>query len=90
MLKKTYSISELAVQLQLPRTTINDWLKSFAPYLEFEMRGKRKDRRQHHTVQRTGGKWKGNCRKHRIIQLRQHTAALDEPFKECTEQKQYA
>lgn len=43
MPKKTYSISELAVQLQLPRTTINDWLKSFAPYLEFEMRGKRKE-----------------------------------------------
>lgn len=43
MSKKTYSISELAVQLQLPRTTINDWLKSFSPYLEFEMRGKRKE-----------------------------------------------
>lgn len=43
MTKKTYSISELAVQLQLPRTTINDWLKSFAPYLEYEMKGKRKE-----------------------------------------------
>lgn len=43
MSKKTYSISELAIQLQLPRTTINDWLKTFAPYLEFEMKGKRKE-----------------------------------------------
>lgn len=40
---KTYSISELAIQLNLPRTTINDWLKSFAPYLEYEMKGKRKE-----------------------------------------------
>ena len=43
MAEKTYSISELAIQLQLPRTTINDWLKSFAPYLEYEMKGKRKE-----------------------------------------------
>ncbi len=46
MSKKTYSISELANQLQLPRTTINDWLKSFAPFLEFEMKGKRKEYNQ--------------------------------------------
>lgn len=43
MTRNTYSISELAVQLNLPRTTINDWLKNFAPYLEFEMKGKRKE-----------------------------------------------
>ena len=46
MSEKTYSISELAIQLQLPRTTINDWLKSFAPYLEYEMKGKRKEYNQ--------------------------------------------
>lgn len=43
---KTYSISELAVQLNLPRTTVNDWLKNFASYLEFEMKGKRKEYNQ--------------------------------------------
>lgn len=46
MSDKTYSISELAIQLKLPRTTINDWLKSFAPYLEYEMKGKRKEYNQ--------------------------------------------
>lgn len=46
MSRKTYSISELAIQLNLPRTTVNDWLKNFAPYLEFEVKGKRKEYNQ--------------------------------------------
>lgn len=46
MANKTYSISELAIQLNLPRTTINDWLKTFGAYLEYELRGKRKEYNQ--------------------------------------------
>ncbi len=37
-----YSVSDLAAALQLPRTTINDWLKIYASYLDTEMRGKRR------------------------------------------------
>ena len=46
MTGQTYSVSELAIQLQLPRTTINDWLKNFSSYLEYEMKGKRKEYNQ--------------------------------------------
>ena len=69
MLKKTYSISELAVQLQLPRTTINDWLKSFAPYLEFEMRGKRKEfNRNALEVLKNISAWKNEGKSATVIQ----------------------
>ena len=37
-----YSVSDLAVQLNVPRTTINDWLKKFDRYIDFEIRGRRK------------------------------------------------
>ena len=37
-----YSVSDLALRLDVPRTTINDWLKKFDRYIDFEMRGRRK------------------------------------------------
>ena len=37
-----YSVSDLAARLNVPRTTINDWLKKFDRYIDFEMRGRRK------------------------------------------------
>ncbi|MFA7231593.1 MAG: MerR family transcriptional regulator [Victivallaceae bacterium] len=40
--RKNYVISELAKALEVPRTTINDWLARYAQYIEFEVRGKRK------------------------------------------------
>ncbi len=40
--KKTYSIVELAEVLNVPRTTLNDWLTRFYQYIECETRGKRK------------------------------------------------
>ena len=40
--RRSYSVSDLALELQLPRTTINDWLKLYAPYLDGELRGKRR------------------------------------------------
>lgn len=39
---KTYLVSDLASELNIPRTTVNDWLRIYAPYLESELRGKRK------------------------------------------------
>lgn len=39
---KTYLVSDLASELNIPRTTVNDWLKIYGPYLESELRGKRK------------------------------------------------
>jgi len=39
---RTYLASDLAVELELPRSTINDWLVRYADYLEVETRGKRK------------------------------------------------
>jgi len=39
---KTYLASDLAAELAIPRTTVNDWLRIYAPYLESELRGKRK------------------------------------------------
>lgn len=40
--KKVFSVAELAEQVGVPRTTITDWLNRFSPYMEFEMRGKRR------------------------------------------------
>ncbi len=40
--KKNYLASDLAAELTVPRTTLNDWLKSYAAYLETEPRGKRR------------------------------------------------
>lgn len=37
-----YSVSDLAAKLNVPRTTINDWLKKFDRYIDFETRGRRK------------------------------------------------
>lgn len=37
-----YSVSDLATKLNVPRTTINDWLKKFDRYIDFEIRGRRK------------------------------------------------
>lgn len=37
-----YSVSDLAAKLNVPRTTINDWLKKFDRYIDFEIRGRRK------------------------------------------------
>ena len=37
-----YLASDLAAELQVPRTTLNDWLTRYAAHLEFELRGKRK------------------------------------------------
>lgn len=39
---KNYLASDLAAELGVPRTTLNDWLKSYAAYLETEPRGKRR------------------------------------------------
>ena len=39
---RTYLASDLAGDLGLPRSTINDWLARYADYLEVETRGKRK------------------------------------------------
>lgn len=39
---KCYLVSDLASELNIPRTTVNDWLKTYGPYLESELRGKRK------------------------------------------------
>lgn len=39
---RTYLASDLAAELGLPRSTINDWLMRYADYLEVETRGKRK------------------------------------------------
>jgi DNA-binding transcriptional MerR regulator len=40
--KKAYSIVELAEMLNVPRTTLNDWLTRFYQYIECETRGKRR------------------------------------------------
>ena len=40
--KKYYSVSDLAALLEVPRTTVNDWLKKYDRYIDFEVRGRRK------------------------------------------------
>ena len=40
--KKLYSVSDLAASLDVPRTTVNDWLKKYDRYIDFEVRGRRK------------------------------------------------
>jgi DNA repair exonuclease SbcCD ATPase subunit len=40
--KQAYSVSDLATALNLPRTTINDWLGKYARFLDTELKGKRK------------------------------------------------
>lgn len=40
--KKTYLVSDLANELGVPRTTLNDWLKRFDRYLPAEMSGRRR------------------------------------------------
>lgn len=37
-----FTVMELAEQLNVPRTTINDWLSRYADYIDFKMMGKRK------------------------------------------------
>jgi cell division protein FtsB len=39
---KGFLASDLATALNVPRTTVNDWLARYADYLDFELRGKRK------------------------------------------------
>ena len=39
---KYYTVMELAEQVGVPRTTINDWLNRYAPYIDFTMQGKRR------------------------------------------------
>ena len=41
-MKKTYLVSDLASELDVPRTTVNDWLRIYGDYLESDVRGKRK------------------------------------------------
>ena len=38
--KKAYTIVELAEALNVPRTTLNDWLTRFYQYIECETSGK--------------------------------------------------
>ncbi len=40
--RKTYLTSELVTLLELPRSTVVDWLKNYSAYLEYENCGKRK------------------------------------------------
>ena len=40
--KKLYSVSDLAASLDVPRTTVNDWLRKYDRYIDFEVRGRRK------------------------------------------------
>ncbi|MDD3153502.1 MAG: MerR family transcriptional regulator [Victivallaceae bacterium] len=42
MEKRIYLVSDLAGELGVPRTTINDWLSKFDRYIDSENRGKRK------------------------------------------------
>ena len=42
MTNQTYSAAALAAQLNVPRTTINDWLSRYEDYIDVEMLGKRK------------------------------------------------
>lgn len=37
-----YSVSQLSDSLELPRTTINDWLSRYSQYIDFQIQGKRK------------------------------------------------
>ncbi len=39
---RNYLASDLAAELGVPRTTLNDWLKNYAAFLETEPRGKRR------------------------------------------------
>jgi len=40
--EKYYTVMELAERIGVPRTTINDWLNRYAPYMDFTMQGKRR------------------------------------------------
>lgn len=40
--EKTYLVSDLASELGVPRTTVNDWLRIYGDYLESDVRGKRR------------------------------------------------
>ena len=39
---KTYIIADLVKELDVPRTTLKDWLMRYEDYIEFEIRGRRK------------------------------------------------
>lgn len=39
---KNYTVMELAEQVGVPRTTINDWLTKYSSYVSFTMQGKRR------------------------------------------------
>jgi DNA-binding transcriptional MerR regulator len=40
--EKKYSVSNLADEIGVPRTTINDWLTRYSQYIEFKVQGKRR------------------------------------------------
>lgn len=40
--KNTYSIAALAAELQVPRTTVNDWLSRYADFMDSELSGRRR------------------------------------------------
>ena len=40
--EKIYLVSDLASELGVPRTTVNDWLRIYGDYLESDVRGKRR------------------------------------------------
>jgi hypothetical protein len=40
--KNSYNVSDLSAILQVPRTTLNDWLLKYSRFLDTELKGKRK------------------------------------------------
>jgi hypothetical protein len=40
--RKNYIVADLVKELDVPRTTVNDWLSRYDQYIEFEPRGRRK------------------------------------------------
>lgn len=40
--EKTYSIKEIAEALNVPRTTVTDWISRYPQYMEFRLQGKRR------------------------------------------------
>ncbi|QSH40424.1 MerR family transcriptional regulator [Lentisphaerota bacterium ZTH] len=40
--RKTYSIAELSRELDIARTTLNDWMSRYSHYIEYENQGRRK------------------------------------------------
>jgi len=42
MANEKYTVIELAEQIGVPRTTISDWIGKYAPYMDFQVLGKRR------------------------------------------------